>query len=269
MRAVCTIIAVQYIDPRLLNLSPIPHSDSDGIVKLWDLASCRPRLSFPTPTGPRPTAGAAPLKGVLSLHPLHGGRQLLTHQRGGVITAWDVGDGGGGEARSLGNPIHTGAYHFCKAAFPSSSTTSNSHPQGSVLLLAPLADAGTFGLWDTRVDAGGGGSGSGSSRPVLTFEAPPVDSSSGGTSGLAAMAGGGGRGLCMALRLLLEEDDVDGDGSDGGAGAGTGTGAIRGGYALAAYEDGSLHAFDLRRPGRAACGAKLLQETGMERGCGL
>lgn len=229
------------------HLHTYTHSDADGIVKLWDLASCRPRLSFPTPTGPPPTAGAAPLQGVLSLRPLQGGRQLLTQQRGGLIMAWDVGEGG--DARPVGNPIVTGAYHFCKASFPCTDARA-----GSVLLLAPSADSGAFGLWDMRVAAGG------ASRPVLTFEAPPAAEGS-GTSGLAAMAGGGGggRGLCMALQLLLEEQDGDGSAKAGVAAAAAAT--TTGGYALAAYEDGSLHAFDLRA-GRVACGAKLLQETG-------
>lgn len=205
------------------------RSDADGVVKLWDLASFRPRLSFPTPTGPAPTANAPPFKGVLSLHPLPN-QQLLTQLRGGVLMTWDLGDGGG-SARPVGPQIATGAYHFCKAAL----CPSSSQP----LLLAPTAESGAFCLWDLRA-AGTG--------PALRFSAPAVEEGEGGSSSsLAAMAGGGGggggRGLCMALQLLLDDSE--------------------GGHALAAYEDGSVHAFDLRMASsRATCGAKLVKETG-------
>ena len=204
--------------------------------------SCRPRLSFPTPTGPPPTAGSPPFKGVLSLHPL-GENQLLTQLRGGFIMTWDVGEGG--EARPVGSPLLTGAYHFCKAARPTA-------PNNSHLLLAPTAEAGAFQLWDLRA-AGSG--------PALTMSAPPVGEGEGGSSSssltaAATAGGGGGRGLCMALHLLLDDDD-----------RGQGAATAAGGHALAAYEDGSLHAFDLRRcgggggKGQACCSAKLLPET--------
>jgi hypothetical protein len=158
-----------------------------------------------------------------------GDKQLLTQLRGGVIMAWDWSEGV--EARPVGTPLLTGAYHFCKAARP---TSPNSH-----LLLAPTAEAGAFQLWDLRV-AGSG--------PALTMSAPAVVEAEGGSSSSSlAAGGGGGRGLCMALHLMLD-DDHGGD-------------AATGGYALAAYEDGSLHAFDLRRSGEACCSAKLLPET--------
>ncbi|GAB5035506.1 guanine nucleotide-binding protein subunit beta-like protein 1 homolog [Nannochloropsis oceanica] len=196
--------------------------DADGHVKLWDLGACRPRISWMPQQYSAPSLCMAPptlssMKGVLSLHALEQGRQLLTQLRGGTISLWDMGEYGG-QPRPV-RSWATGSFHFCKVSVGGNvSATASATPQQhhqQRLLLAPTAESEQFQLWDMRDGT----------RPAHTFAPSEPEN----------------RGLCMCLRLVLPTTSVgEGDGAGGGAAAGEG-------FALAVYEDGSLCGWDLRR----------------------
>ena len=198
--------------------------DADGHVKLWDLGACRPRMSWTPPQYAASPLSMAPptpstMKGVLSLHALDQGRQLLTQLRGGTISLWDMGDEGG-QPRPV-RSWATGSFHFCKVSVGGNNTTPGATQQQQQLLLAPTAESEQFQLWDMREGT----------RPVYTF----------------AASGPENRGLCMCLRLVLPTAAAGGEGEDAAAAAAAGEG-----FALAVYEDGSLHGWDLRRLGGAS-----------------
>ncbi len=205
--------------------------DADGHVKLWDLGACRPRISWmpqqhsASPLS-MPQSTPSTMKGVLSLHALEQGRQLLTQLRGGTVSLWDMGDEGG-QPRPV-RSWATGSFHFCKVSVGGNSSTTASatpqqhHHQQRRLLLAPTAESEQFQLWDMREGK----------HPVHTF----------------APSGPENRGLCMCLRLVLPTTfDGEGEGAVGGAAASAASAAAGEGFALAVYEDGSLCAWDLRR----------------------
>ncbi len=196
-----SVQALAFLDDRSsTEEARLVSGDAAGHVKLWDLGACRPRASWAPPqfdAGTGVASTSSHMKGVLSLHALHHGRQLVTQLRGGTVTLWDMGDGGGGTPTPI-RSLATGSFHFCKVALGSWGGGGAAAQQ----LLAPTAESEQFQLWDVRQGT----------RPAHTFATPGTED----------------RGLCMCLYLLGGTADVPCT------------------HALAMYEDGTLHGWDLR-----------------------
>lgn len=114
----------------------------DGVLKIWNLRTRRPILSFDGHSG----------ESILSLCPQYGTDSVLSCGRDGFVKVWKVDN----EAISRGNceaitSIHTGSRHFCNASwdrFPHSSDIGSGTANN--LVATPTSEESEIAIWDLR-----------------------------------------------------------------------------------------------------------------------
>ncbi|MCO5602766.1 hypothetical protein L7F22_056904 [Adiantum nelumboides] len=210
-----SVTALAFQDPSIL-----VSGDSDGELKLWDMARRRPLISARVHN---PAAGVIGIGAGKTL-----GNKILSQGRDGTMKVWELAEGCLSREPLL--VVHTEAYHFCKlsicrpascaadaSASGDASSDDNSDKIGSHLIRQGRNYVALAGKDPSMVE-------------VWDIEAGKLAVQLGQYTAVESLPQKKSSGMCMTLQAFTQ---INGDGFL---------------YVIAGYEDGSLAMWDARNP---------------------